>query len=320
MNILDPSTTRPGAAGRGGHGRSVLVAGATGMLGSAVAAALHRTGARVTTFSRDPGRAEALSDVADAIVLGDATRPESLHGVFDGVDGVISCLGAPMAFTTGDRRSFRDLDTVANHNLIDAARAAGVRRFVYVSLLLRPAWSQTVYARAHEDVVDHLAASGLSYGIVRPTGMFPIFDPFLTMARRGVAWIPGDGRAQTNPVHPDEVAQTCLEALTHRHTSTTCLGGPEILTRQEIVELAFAAVGTRPRILHLPTGALAATSRLLRPLHPRLSEVTDFATRALTHTFVAPRTGERRLLDHFVEVAGAVDHPAAVPVVGTENR
>ena len=124
------------------NGRTVLVAGATGMLGSAVAAALHRTGATVTSLSRSPARAESLRGIADTIVLGDATRPDTLRGAFDGVDAVISCLGAPMAFTTGDRRSFRDLDTVANLNLIRAARAAGVRRFVYVSLLVRPAWAR----------------------------------------------------------------------------------------------------------------------------------------------------------------------------------
>ena len=80
------------------------------------------------------------------------------------------------------------------------------------------------------------------------------------------------------------------------------VGGPEILTRQEIVELAFRAVGTKPRILHLPRGALLAAAALLRPVYPRCSEVTDFASRALTNPFVAPPSGRRRLADHFAEV------------------
>jgi len=279
--------------------RSVLVAGATGMLGSAVVAALHRSGVRVTSLSRNQSRTATL---ADTVVLGDATRPDTLRGAFDGVDAVISCLGAPMAFRTGDRRSFRDLDTVANHHLIEAARAGGVQRFVYVSLLVRPAWANTGYARAHEEVVEELERSGLSYGVVRPTGMFPIFDPFLAMARRGIAWIPGDGQARTNPVHPYEVAETCVEALNRSETVSLPVGGPETLTRQEIVELAFRAVGTKPRILHLPRRALTVGSAVLRPVHPRLSEVTDFASRALTNAFVAPPAGHRRLADHFADL------------------
>ena len=85
--------------------RTVLVAGATGMLGRAVATALHRTGTHVISLSRDPARAQGIRDIADTIVLGDATEPGTLRGAFDGVDAVVSCLGAPMAFRTGDRRS-----------------------------------------------------------------------------------------------------------------------------------------------------------------------------------------------------------------------
>jgi uncharacterized protein YbjT (DUF2867 family) len=166
---------------------------------------------------------------------------------------------------------------------------------------VRPAWAGTVYARAHEEVVEQLERSGLSYGVVRPTGMFPIFDPFLAMARRGTAWIPGDGQARTNPVHPYEVAQACLNVLHNEEIRSLMVGGPEILTRQEIVELAFRSVGRTPRIAHLPRRALVAGSVLLRPVHPRLSEVTDFASRALTNEFVAPLSGHRRLADHFAE-------------------
>lgn len=302
------------------RGRTVLVAGATGMLGKAVAAELHRSGARVTSVSRSPARAQALTGIVDRIVLADATRPDTLRGAFDGVDSVISCLGAPMAFSGGDRRSFRELDTVANVNLIRAARAAGVHRFVYVSLLVRPAWSATVYARAHEEVVEELTRSGLSYGVVRPTGMFPIFDPFLTMARRGLAWIPGDGKAQTNPVHPHEVAEACLDVLTNEDTCSTMIGGPEILTRQQIVELAFDAVGHRARILHLPPPALLVGSALLRPVHPRLSEVTDFASRALTNAFIAPLGGRRRLSDHFTTVVSAAGPAPAATSAMTPVR
>jgi uncharacterized protein YbjT (DUF2867 family) len=136
--------------------------------------------------------------------------------------------------------------------------------------------------------------------------MFPIFDPFLAMARRGIAWIPGDGRARTNPVHPDEVAEACLDALHGNGSRELPVGGPDILTRQEIVELAFRAVGTKPRILHLPRGVLLAGSALLRPVHPRLSEVTDFASRALTNDFLAPLSGSRRLADHFATLVNTV--------------
>ena len=269
------------------------------MLGREVVALLHAGGHQVRTLSRDPVRAQALAGVADEIVLGDATDADTLVGAVEGVDAVISCLGAPMAFVLSDRRSFRDVDTVANLNLLKAATAAGVGRFVYVSLLIRPSWEGTAYVEAHEEVVREVRRSGISHAIVRPTGMFPIFDPFLPMARRGIVCIPGDGRARTNPIHPSEVAEVCVSALEQHEDLSIPIGGPEVLTREDIVRLAFEAVGRRPRIVHLPLWVLSWSARLLRHLHPRLAEVTDFTARALTNDFLAPEAGTQRLSDHF---------------------
>ena len=129
--------------------------------------------------------------------------------------------------------------------------------------------------------------------------MFPIFDPFLPMARRGLVYVPGDGCARTNPIHPREVAEVCVTALGQPDGSEIAVGGPEVLTREDIVRLAFEAVGRRPRVLHLPRWALIALARVLHPWHPRLAEVTDFTARALTNDFLAPQVGSRRLRDHF---------------------
>jgi uncharacterized protein YbjT (DUF2867 family) len=105
--------------------QSVLVAGASGILGREVTRLLHEEGHRVKTFSRNPARAKALQGIADENATGDATNLESLGGAFDGVDTVVSCLGSPVTITMGgDRRSFRAVGTMANRNLIQAARQA----------------------------------------------------------------------------------------------------------------------------------------------------------------------------------------------------
>lgn len=297
--------------------RTVLVAGATGMLGQHIVARLREDGHRIRTLSKDPIRAQSLAGLVDEVVIGDATNPETMADAMNDVDAVISCLGAPMAFGWSDRRSFLEVDTVANLNLVDAARRAGVRRFVYVSLLLHGNWAGTAYARAHEMVVDGLRDSGIPYAIVRPTGIFPVFDPFIPMARRGFACTPGDGRARTNPVHPREVAEVCVAALSGTTNARIPLGGPETLTREDIVRLAFSAVGRKPRILHIPRWMLLAVARVIRPIHPRLAEVTDFSARALTHDFLAPSTGSHRLADHFNAAAAAAASDRAIGQVAS---
>jgi uncharacterized protein YbjT (DUF2867 family) len=286
--------------------QTVLVAGATGILGREVARVLHEKGHRVKTFSRNPDRARALGRVADEITTGDATKPESLKGVLDGVEAAISCLGAPVRFTVGDRRSFREVDTVANLNLLGAAQEAGVRRFVYVSVHMQPDYAQTAYIRAHEEVISELSKSGISFGVVRPTGIFPIFDPFLAMARLGVAWMPGNGSALTNPVHPLDVAEACVEVLTLGQGVCVSVGGPDIISREEIVRRAFEAVGKQPRILRLPRLMPLAFATLLRALHPHNGEVLEFATGAFTSEFIAPARGRRRLVEYFAERASSL--------------
>jgi hypothetical protein len=150
---------------------------------------------------------------------------------------------------------------------------------------------------------SELSKSLISFGVVRPTGIFPIFDLFLAMARRGVAWIPGDGRPLTNPVHPLDVAEACVEVLTLGNGVSLSVGGPDLITREEITRMAFQAVGKKARILHIPRLLLLASAALTRPLHPHLGEVLEFATRAYTSEFIAPPRGRRHLADYFAERA-----------------
>jgi uncharacterized protein YbjT (DUF2867 family) len=292
--------------------RTILIAGATGIVGRELARQLHARGDRVHALSRRPGAAPALAGVADRIVTGDATDPATLEGLFDGVDAVVSCLGAPVSFRLPDRRPFHAVDTVANRHLARAAARAGVERFVYLSVFLGPGWQDTAYVRAHERVVDELRAIGLSHAVVRATGIFPIFEPFLAMARRGIAGVVGDGQGRTNPVHPTEVAEACAHALDRTDEVTLPVGGPQVLTREEIVRMAFAAVGRPARILHVPRPVLDAAAVAVHPLHPRLGEMIAFGTAAFSHDFVAPLGGHRTLAEHFALVAGT--DRAAVPV------
>lgn len=82
-------------------------------------------------------------------------------------------------------------------------------------------------------------------------------------------------------------------------------------SREEIVRIAFEAVGTTPRVLHMPRPLLVGIAGMLRPVHPHLGEVTGFVARALTSDFVAPPpTGHRTLRDHFAAAARGTAHAA----------
>jgi hypothetical protein len=109
--------------------------------------------------------------------------------------------------------------------------------------------------------------------------------------------------ALTNPVHSLDEAEACVEVLTLGHGVCISVGSPDIISREEIVRMAFEAVGKEFRILHRLMVLAFAT--LLRPLHPYLGEVLEFATRGFTSELIAPTRGRRRLVEYFAERASS---------------
>lgn len=278
--------------------KTVLVAGATGELGSRVTARLRAAGYRVRALARNKARAATLAGQADEIVIADALDAAALQGVCDGVDIVFSALGASVASAAKERRGYETVDVQANANLIAEARRAGVGRFVYVGVFSRPGYATARYMKGHEAVVDLLAASGLAYTVVRPTGFFTALEEFLPMARRGIIPLIGDGSAKTNPIHPDDLADVCVGVIESGPPSLE-VGGPEVLTRRQIAEAAFAAVGKRPRFLRVPPIVFLMLAILLRPLLPRMGDLLEFVAKVSTSDGVAPAQGHARLADYY---------------------
>lgn len=214
------------------------------------------------------------------------------------MDAVISCAGASMNIKSRERASFRKVDHQGNLNLLGEARRAGVGKFVYVSLFGAQGLLKTEYAEAHEQFVENLVGSGLRYAIVRPTGFFSMFNEILAMARGGRGVIFGDGDARTNPIHQDEVAASCVEALTNDSLELP-IGGPDVLTRREIVELAFAVTGRPVKIHRVPPFVVRAAVPLLRMLNPRVGALIEFGVEVSTVECLAPLHGRMHLRDYF---------------------
>ncbi|HSN97685.1 MAG TPA: NAD(P)H-binding protein [Candidatus Nanopelagicales bacterium] len=272
----------------------VLLAGATGAVGRELLPLLRARGLFVRTLSQSAANAARVRDLADEVVVADATRPGAVAPALSGIHTVVSCLGASVALSLSGRRGYAAVDLAANTALLDAAQQAGARRFVYLSAHPGPGYAHTRYMRAHLDMEDRLRASPLSSSSVRPTGIFTALDDMVTMARRGLGFVPGNGLAKTNPVHPLDVAEALVGVLDEGPAELS-IGGPEVLSREDIMRLAFEAIGKKPKILHVPPALFRAQSALLRPVHPRLSDLLEFVAAVTTSDSVAPSRGTRPL-------------------------
>jgi uncharacterized protein YbjT (DUF2867 family) len=281
----------------------VLVAGASGLVGREVTRLLKERGHYVRTLSKDPERAAPLRALADDVRLLDATDSAALDGACHDIEIVVSTLGAPVSPSGAGKGSFADVDLRANLNLLAEARERGVRRFVYLGVYTEAVYAGTEYVMAHSEVEARVRSSGLEYGFVRTTGIFGALSELLPMALKGPVPLIGDGDATTNPVDERDVAEALLGAALAQGATELELGGPEVLSRRQIAEAAFAALGRKARLIRLPVWVMRLIGFVYGVFNRRMGQLLEFVILVSTHACVAPRQGTRRLDDYFRERA-----------------
>lgn len=285
--------------------QKVLVAGATGQLGREVVKELKRRGYWVKAVGRGTRKLQALKQElgADEIVTADLTDSGGLKGVCAQMDAVISCAGASMSMNNfGDRKSFYEVDYQANLNLLADAERQTPTKFVYVSLAEADKLRQTEYADAHEKFVEALHASSLKNTIIRPTGFFGFHLEILKFAAKGRGMLIGSGECRTNPVHEADVARACVDAL-ENDKAEIAVGGPEIFTRKETVELAFASLNRPPKLMKFSPGMFRLMIAPLKLINRRVYALMDFGVAVTQIDVVAPSAGSERLKPYFEQAA-----------------
>lgn len=282
----------------------VGVAGATGYVGGSVLEGLHHKGFWIRALTREPSRLKH-PEWCDDVFVGQATRAETLRGFCDGLDMVFTSIGI---HTFARKPTLWEVDYGANLNILDAARAAGVRHIIFISSVRAPEMARVCpIAVARELVVNAIVSSGLRYTIYRPTSFFNdmrhVFDP---VARHGVYYQIGRPDVRINPLHgldlADEVGQAIVDPA--RWNIIRSIGGPEILTRHQIAELAFKALDLPPRIKPVPIWPLTVIAALARPFHYNLYALLKFMEFALqTEDMTGEPVGHRTVGAYFEELA-----------------
>lgn len=199
-----------------------LIVGATGTVGGRVAEKLLNRGERVRALVRPqaPGREqgphtppERLEQLGAELVPGDLTETSSLPGALEGVRCVIAT-----ANTAKRPPDFERVDWQGTRDLIDAAKAAGVERFVYLSAHGAAPDSPVPLFSAKGKVEEHLKASGLSYIILRPVPFMEDWIGFALgaqLAASGELRLVGGGEKAVSFIATEDVADLMTEATGH---------------------------------------------------------------------------------------------------------
>lgn len=272
--------------------KTVLLAGATGYLGKYIAKELIYRNINTKIIVRNPVKAIPLAYDFVEIIPAEVTRPETIKGHFAGVDTVISTVGITRQ---RDGLTYMAVDYRANMNLLEEAKKAGVKKFIYVSVINGQLHRNLKLVEAKEAFVDKLKASGLEYTIIRPNGFFSDMRDFLKMAEKGSVYIFGKGKKKFNPIHGADLAQVCVDAIIS-DKSQIPVGGPDILTHNEVAEMALKACGKPIKIIHIPHWIRKSVLWTMRTFtSSKTYGPIEFFLTLMAEDAIAPRYGSHRL-------------------------
>jgi uncharacterized protein YbjT (DUF2867 family) len=234
----------------------ILVAGATGQLGGMIASRLLESGEDIAVLVRKGSDYAALEAKGASKRFGDLRNYDSLVRACEGVRVVVST--ANSAARGGDD----NVDTVeieGNRHLIDAARAAGVEHFVFVSALGADLESPLPFMRGKAIAEHHLRESGMDYTILQPNIFIEVWAGILVagpvLAGQPVTLV-GDGTRRHSMISISDVASFAIASI-HRpeaRNRTIPLGGPEALSWREVVARFEKLTGREIEIRTVPVG------------------------------------------------------------------
>jgi uncharacterized protein YbjT (DUF2867 family) len=232
------------------------VTGAFGYSGAAIARKLIASGQRVRTLTAHPRREHELARAIEVAPL-DFGDQDGLKRSLTGIETLYNTYW--VRFPHG-AETFEG--AVANSaKLFAAARDAGVRRIVHISISNPSLDSPLGYFRGKAQVEEALKASGVSYAILRPTVIFGPGDILINniawfLRRFPVFGVPDKGESRLQPIFVDDVAELAVAAGERGDNSIEDAVGPEIFAFAELVRLIAKTISSRMRILRLPPAVL----------------------------------------------------------------
>jgi uncharacterized protein YbjT (DUF2867 family) len=277
---------------------TVLVVGATGVLGRHVIEKLRALGVPVRALVRDPARAADLAAPGVELVAGDLIDAASLARACAGADRV---LAAAHSLLGRGRHASQYVDDAGHRALIAAARNAGVKRFVYTSAHGASPGHPIDFMRTKHAVEQAVRDSGLDAVILRPTAFMEHHVHNFngkTVLDKGKAQLIGPGTKPRNFVSAADVAELAVRALLQDPPPfrTLAIGGPGHHGNAEVAAMYARAAGIEPRASHLPRGVAGVLSVVARPFHPgvaRLLKLMSLPDDAFDETFDGAAALER---------------------------
>ena len=279
----------------------ILLAGAFGNLGAEILKALDKAGHEIVAADLGEGNVQAKY-LFRAI---DATNPETLKGLCDGCDMIISTVGLTGAST---KFTAYDIDFQGNLNLMNEAKAAGVKKFNYISVIScdEPGADKVPMLHAKFLFEQALKKSGMEYIIHRPTGYFydiaKVFKPYIDKGEMQL--LKGFGGVKANVIDCPDFAQFIVDTMGETNV-TYNVGGKETYTYEEMAKMCFRAAGKPVVIKDSPIWMFSILANLPMIKKAGKHDIILFSKWTLSHDLVGKdETGEGSFAEYIKEYFG----------------
>jgi uncharacterized protein YbjT (DUF2867 family) len=234
----------------------ILVVGATGNLGGTVTRMLLAQGQPIRILVRSQSNYQPLAEASAQVVLGDLKERGSLDAACQGVETIIATANSA---ARGGEDNVQTVDLEGNRHLIDAAKAAGVKQFIFVSALNADPNSPVPFIQAKGKTEDSLRESDIPYTILAPNG-------YMEVMVAGVVGMPammgqpvtivGGGRRKHSFISASDVAAFILASIGNPAAinQKLLLGGPQPLSFRDAVAIYERALGHQIQIRSVAPG------------------------------------------------------------------
>jgi uncharacterized protein YbjT (DUF2867 family) len=267
----------------------ILVAGGSGFIGSAVVRGLVSHGSEVAVMTAHPDRSRRrIQEMGARVVHGDVLDPASLDRAVEGAEAVIQALTFPTYPTEKPRKryTFEEFDHHGTERLVTAATKAGVAKYVYASGAGAAPDAPKVWFRAKWFGEEAIRAAGIAHAIIRPSWVYGPEDSSLNKFVAFHRWLPfvpviGDGSQRLQPVFVADVAEAVARAAKPGGpTGTFEIGGPDVLSMNEVLRTMMDVRGKPKPLIHFPV-FLPKLAGFFLQVFPRLQlspQAVEFAT------------------------------------------
>ena len=285
-----------------------VVTGAFGYTGKYITRKLLSIGKRVKTLTGHPNRPNPFGNLVSVAPF-HFDNPAELKRALQGASTLYNTYWVrfPYGQVTYDT-------AVANTKiLINAAKEAGIRRIVHISITNASEASPFPYFRGKGILEKAVIHSGLSYAIIRPTVIFGHEDILIN----NIAWfltkfpvftIPGDGDYRLQPVFVEDVAEIAVNAGHSNDNMVLDAVGPEIFNYEELIRLIADRVKSKARIIHVRPGLALFLSKFIGYMVNDVVLTRDEVEGLMANLLVSknPPTGKTLLSDWLTQNVGIV--------------